>query len=112
MSDPSLQIALEEEMAENGDFNDKVQNAILEEMSEAFNDVGAELDKIINTDPKENDSNFLRNRLISISQAFGYMTALFNQYYILSTGTIPKEHKIGFEAMHEDKTTEPEGRRR
>jgi hypothetical protein len=111
MSDPSL-VKMEEQMADTGDFNDKVQNAILEEMSEAFNDVGAELDKIINTDPKGDDSNFLRNRLISISQAFGYMTALFNQFYILSTGTIPKEHKIGFEAMHEEKIPEPQNRHR
>ena len=112
MNDPSLPIELEEVMSENGDFNDKVQIAILEEMSEAFNDVGAELEQIVSTEPKQDDNNFLRNRLISISQAFGYITALFNQYYILNTGVIPKEHKIGFESMHEDKETEPKGRRK
>lgn len=89
------------------DFINQNKQALLQEIGKNLNSISDIVFSIVGQPADENaqiDSTLARNALIGIAHHLGFITAVFNQYWIFETGKIPEEkHPMGFSTMTEKK---------
>lgn len=84
------------------EFLNQNKEAIIEEMGQSIQTMSGYLNEILTSDaPPEADSTFLRTIMIAMGHQLGYLTALYNQYYVITNGEVPKSKPIGFGALTE-----------
>lgn len=82
------------------DFIEKNKDAILQEMSQSLSSLNSYMNDVLNSEIQpETDGLYMRTISMAMSHQIGYLTALFNQYYVLNSGEIPKQKPIGFGAL-------------
>jgi len=83
-------------------FIDENKEALLEEMSETLSDLNTLVGSVLQTPipPSQMDGALMRTYFAAITLQIGSMTALFNQYYVLLKGIVPKENRpAGFAGL-------------
>lgn len=79
------------------EFINKNKEAILEEISQSLTSLNSYINEILTSDINpETDGLYMRTMTMAISHQLGYLTAIFNQYFVLEAGYIPKQKPIGF----------------
>jgi len=80
-------------MENKSDFINKNKEMLIEEMGKAINQLNLTIEDIIAI----NDPLLTEKYIHNIALNIGCLTALFNQYYIMNTGIIEEDKKIGFQ---------------
>jgi len=82
-------------------FIDKNKEMLIQEMASTINMINSDINNIIEI-PEE--SGKTTEKIIhGLALNVGYLTAIFNQYYVLLTGKISEQKQIGFRSLDEDK---------
>lgn len=82
------------------EFLNQNKEAIIEEMGQSIQTMSGYLNEVLTAETSpESDQVFLRTMMIAMGHQLGYLTALYNQYYVIAKGEIPKQKPIGFGAL-------------
>ena len=82
------------------EFIQQNREAIVEEMGQSIQTMSGYLNEVLTSEiSPEVDSTFMRTIMIAMGHQLGYLTALYNQYYVITKGEIPKQKPIGFGAL-------------
>ena len=78
---------------------EKNKEMLLQEMSTAINGLNTDINSIINVN---DESGMITEKIIhGVALNVGYLTALFNQYYVLLTGETNETKPMGFRSFNE-----------
>jgi len=81
------------------DFIEQNKMALVEEMMESISAISSIIEDAITKEAGSADD--IKNSFIAMSYKTGYLSAIFNQYYIFLTNRLPSKEKkgIGFASI-------------
>jgi len=83
-------------------FIEENKEALLEEMSDTISDLNTIVGSVLQTPipAPQSDGALMRTYFAATAMQIGSLTALFNQYYVMLKGVVPKENRpAGFAAL-------------
>lgn len=83
-------------------FIEENKDALLEEMSDTISDLNTIIGSVLQTPipPGQLDGSLMRTYFAATAMQIGSLTSLFNQYYVLLKGIIPRENRpAGFAGL-------------
>jgi nanoRNase/pAp phosphatase (c-di-AMP/oligoRNAs hydrolase) len=83
------------------EFINKNKNMLIQEMASTINMINLDINNIIEI--PEESVKATEKIIHGLALNVGYLTAIFNQYYVLLTGKISEQKQIGFKSLEEDK---------
>lgn len=83
------------------DFLEENKDALVQEIGESIGIISTIIEEAISKEPSRNSLDELKNSFIGLSYKTGYLSAIFNQYYILLNKKVNKESKkpVGFSSL-------------
>lgn len=86
---------------DNIEFFERNKNALIEEIGSSIVETNSILNEIINNGKKSRKRMKNKNLLIALGHKVGYMSAVYNQLFVLINGKEEKEEKkkIGFNSL-------------
>jgi len=88
-------------MADHEQFLKENREALLEEMADSIGKMNSIIDSVLHAPiSAELDGSLMRTYFAANAVQVGNLTTLFNQYYVLLKGAIPKKNRpVGFASL-------------
>lgn len=87
-------------MADNKKFIEDNKDVLIQEMAEKIEAMNTIIGGVVEQPITEVDGSVMRTYLIAIGMQVGALTTLFNEYYVLLKGIVPKgDRPTGFASL-------------